>query len=273
MARSSRSHTTLTALCFACAAAAWAASAAPSPRPGGGGGHGGDIPCQIPVVAPGVTLEEDGPCAEKVGTDFHDASGHDGHSYWTAANEVAPDYADGMFWKLQFPEAGTWRVRAWIPADATDLIGKTQYKIQYQGQSKMVEVDQSAHAGTWIDLGTYAFGQGGEQWVRLGDYYTDGAQQGKHVVFDAIEIAQPGAGGADGGGTDGGSVEAGGSGGASPSDGGTAPEAGHTQAQPSATDDAGCGCKLARTEGRRSGAGGWAAASFTALAWLAARRR
>ena len=83
---------------------------------GGGAGGGGQGACPTWIGAAGAVLEEDGPCATLSGKVYQSTDGHAGHAYTTKADVPAPDYADGVIWNLRFSQAGTYRLRAAIPA-------------------------------------------------------------------------------------------------------------------------------------------------------------
>jgi hypothetical protein len=260
----------------------------------GSGGSSGQV-CDIWIGPTGATLEENGRCADLTGSNYTSVAGHDGHAFTTVADVPAPDYADGIFWLLRFTSAGRYRVRAWVPSGVSNLIARTRYKVQHAGTATNAEVNQAAHAGSWAELGVFEFAAGGDQWVRLGDYYVDGADQGKRVVFDAIQLesappdgaggAPSGSGGTDNGGSGGpsGGTDSGWSGassGGSNSGWGTGsgagvPTGGSSPGPRQATKttdpgESGCGC---RVSGRRRPLGGEGLTLLAfALLGLAVRR-
>lgn len=145
--------------------------------------------CEIDPLGETI-LEEDGPCVELRGsTDaLHDVDGHDGHAYWTPKDEADPDYDDGIFWMLEFIEAGDYDVWAYVPAGLTDLTEDADYKVSYDGASLHAHLSQAAAPGAWLYIGQFAFNTGEDQWVRLGDNTTGGDDQDRKVAFDALRI-------------------------------------------------------------------------------------
>ena len=163
----------------------------------GAGGSSGGGACNLVISPPGVVMEETDACTSRTGdtTAFTDASGNAGHAWWITADNKAPDYAEGIFYNLTFAQAGQYRVRAYVPS-LGNLVSQADYKIQYAGTASHKLVDQASEAGGWVDLGTFDFVAGGQQWVRIGDDYTPASDDGKHVAIDALEVSQIGAAGA-----------------------------------------------------------------------------
>ncbi len=145
--------------------------------------------CNIVIQPTGTTLEEDGPCGEAVNGPLGDMSGHGGHAFWSTADTPDPNYAQGLFWHLVFAQAGTYQLSAYVPALSNATTGAT-YKIQYAGgATTKVLIDQSLTHGGWVDLGSFDFDAGGNQWVRLGDNYVNASDNGKRFAIDALRVA------------------------------------------------------------------------------------
>jgi hypothetical protein len=149
---------------------------------------------QCAVAPSGETiLEEDDSCSQQVGASgLVDTTGHGGHAYSTPQDVPSPNYAQGLIWKFDFSQAGSYEVWAYIPGSVTNLSDEVIYKVQFAGEAtQKVPVDQAAHAGDWFKLGSFSFASGADQWMRLGDNFSDPAQQGKNIAFDAIKLVAP----------------------------------------------------------------------------------
>lgn len=155
--------------------------------------------CDLVITPVPTLVEDDTPCLDEVGTLSETSAGHGGHAFFATLDTPDPDYAKGAFWLLTFAQAGSYEVRAWIPAGLGDLTPEAIYKVQFGGASQKVSVDQSAHAGSWAPLGTFEFAAGGDQWVRLGDNYVSPSNAGKTFAVDALEIAPASASAGTGG--------------------------------------------------------------------------
>jgi len=148
------------------------------------------IPC--PIVGDGHTiLEEDGPCARRIGPvyteRYTDISGHGGHAWWTAADETAPAYSEGVEWLFDFAEPGLFKVWAHIPSAIDSLSAAASYEVDHASGTTAVEVDQAAKAGDVVLLGAFNFATGAQgQSVRALDSHFGAS--GLRVAFDALEI-------------------------------------------------------------------------------------
>jgi len=135
-----------------------------------------------------VLLEEDGPCAMQVGAPQSASIGSGNHAFTIPLAHPSPDYANGVVWILKAEQAGDYEVWANIPAIGNQA-GESTYKIQYAGEaSELVVVDQAAHAGGEVRLGRFALDTTSNQWIRLGDNFSDAANQNKAVVLDSIRV-------------------------------------------------------------------------------------
>jgi hypothetical protein len=187
--------------------------------------------CDLVIPFAETLVEDDTPCVDKVGTLDETTSGLGNHAYYATLDTPDPDYAKGAFWMLNFGQAGSYDVWAWIPTGLSSLTPEAVYKVQFAGTAQKVSIDQSAYAGSWAPLGTFGFAAGADQWVRLGDNYVAPANAGKTFAIDALKIApasgSSGSGGSgwpDGGGGDAGSGWSGGTGSGGSSGNAAAPE-------------------------------------------------
>ena len=141
-------------------------------------------------------IEEDGPCVSYSGNPdtFGEQDGHGNHAYYLEKDEPDPDYAQGINWLMEFPAAGEYELRVYVPTGLGNLTSDADYKVFYAGASEHVYVSQSASEGGWAFLGAFDFAAGGDQWVRLGDNYVGAADQGKNVFLDALKVTPVGGG-------------------------------------------------------------------------------
>ena len=199
--------------------------------------------CPTSIGQSETLIEEE--CGQLTGGALPDISGHGGHAYVTTQDNADPDYAQGIFWQLTFDQAGKYRVWAWVPALGDPSSGAS-YKVQHAGTSDKVLVDQSQVSDDWMELGSFDFAAGADQWVRLGDNYVNAGDNGKQIGIDALRVApdtlptsDAGVGGSGWGGAGtGGAISAAGAAGAVPGSGGGA------NAAPAGDDSGGCGCHV-----------------------------
>jgi RHS repeat-associated protein len=115
------------------------------------------------------------------------ATGQYGYDVYTApAGSGAAQYN----WQLNIPRDGTYEVFAYYPqvsGAATDA----KYTVTSATGSTVKTVNQTANAGTWVSLGSYAFTEDAPQKITLSDQAT-----GK-VVADAVKLVRDNAGEAD----------------------------------------------------------------------------
>lgn len=145
--------------------------------------------CNIAVsLTSEALLEEDGPCATRVGSPSDVATGTGGHALMMPLVNPSPDYANGVVWSLKASEAGEYEVWASIP-EVTNQASESTYKVQFAGEtSQLVKIDQAANAGGEVRLGRFNLDTTSNQWVRLGDNFDDAANQNKNVVLDSLRV-------------------------------------------------------------------------------------
>ncbi|MBN2360427.1 MAG: hypothetical protein JXR83_13315 [Deltaproteobacteria bacterium] len=270
-----------------------------------------DCPCEE-VPAAGRIVDESEVCFTRGGNAAYwyavTGAGHGDTLLWTHATDSSRVDNFGV-WHLEFAQGGRYRVEAWMTSPYNGS-QQARYLTRHAGAEGEARVDQSAATG-WALVGDYDFAAGVDQWVRLddntGEPYADRVQ----LVFDAIRLTPlgpaadagtavdagiavdaaiaPDAASADRQPPDGNLRDAG-CDDASPADaGGTDAARADSAREPDAlaadvapadtaasTADAGsthsetaAGCSCATTRG----AGGAAPALFSALCWIAWRRR
>ncbi len=148
-----------------------------------------DPACPIVVSGDVTFIEEDGPCATETGGAKTDIDGHGGHAWQITADVPAPDYGEGVIWRLEVAEAGPRDVWLHIPEVANPTAGAL-YKLKADGASTKYTRDQSETG--WVLLDTVHFAQGSDQWLRLGDTVIDAADEGRAIVLDAVRVTTPG---------------------------------------------------------------------------------
>lgn len=111
--------------------------------------------------------------------------GYAGSSKWTYATDFEAVSNYGL-WRLDFQEAGTYRLEAHIPA-AVGGSRQAVYQIGHGTSLDSVLVDQAASDG-WIELGELDFAAGAGQWVRVDDNTGEDHDAQVKVVFDAIRL-------------------------------------------------------------------------------------
>ncbi len=138
-----------------------------------------------------TVVEEDSACGCPTGGEMYETSGHGGHAWWTSVDVAEPHYAEGVNWMLTFKEAGRYEIAAYIPS-VVGLTSGARYKVFHGSESTYAVVDQASAAGDWLELGTFEFQAGGDQWIRLGDNYDDPADAGANIAFDALRLTPEG---------------------------------------------------------------------------------
>jgi len=153
-----------------------------------------DTACMVSATDDTV-VEEDAACACTTGdlAHFAEADGHDGHSWWLRVDVSGDEPGDGVTWTLDFRQAGSYEVSAYVPEQGS-LTGGAIYEVYHGGVTTHATIDQASGPDDWVSLGTFDFTAGGDQWVQIGDNYTNADWAGKRVALDAIRITPPGPG-------------------------------------------------------------------------------
>ncbi len=149
----------------------------------------GDCPICEPIPPLGRVVEEDELCFERAGDPLgwhpDPAVGSSG-AIWTYC--IVPPTDDHAWWRLDFAEAGLYRVEAHTPAPYNQS-RMAPYTVRHDGTEDVVVLDQSAADG-WQTLGEWRFAAGGDQFVHLedgtGEPYADRVQ----IVFDAVRLTR-----------------------------------------------------------------------------------
>ncbi|HOX45412.1 MAG TPA: SpoIID/LytB domain-containing protein [Myxococcota bacterium] len=141
-----------------------------------------------PEVAGAEALVDDGDsCFVRASCDswHEEALGHGGHLFWTYAWDGAPDCT--ARWRLTFAEAGDYRLEAWVEEFGNRSLG-VPYLVRHAGQEAALVLSQ-AQSG-WLQLGTFAFAAGADQWVELSDATGEPYAERRQILVDALRITR-----------------------------------------------------------------------------------
>jgi hypothetical protein len=112
------------------------------------------------------------------------AEGHQGRLLWTRNNDrVRSNYN----WARWYPDLapGRYEVLVYVPARYSTT-SRARYWISHRGGYTLRAVNQSAHGGQWVSLGTYRFRGSRGDYVSLADV-TFESYLSRLIAFDAIK--------------------------------------------------------------------------------------
>ncbi|MBI5219881.1 MAG: PKD domain-containing protein [Bacteroidia bacterium] len=121
---------------------------------------------------------------------FHDnnTGGYNSHFWWTYTSSSTTIDTCYVTWTPSIPENGNYEVFAYIPSSLATA-ASALYRVNYNGGSNTVSVNQASNPGQWVSLGTYSFVQGSTGYVRLGDA---AGVQSQVIAFDAVKFSKVG---------------------------------------------------------------------------------
>jgi MYXO-CTERM domain-containing protein len=122
--------------------------------------------------------------------------GIDGDVTWTGTTKSSVNNWAEV--NLDFVAAGSYQIEAHIPKPH-NTSKQAKYKIQHGGGLATVIANQSTKNG-WVNLGTYLFDEGGDQFISLADATGESNSLGRKIVLDAFRITATGGGARDGSG-------------------------------------------------------------------------
>ena len=93
--------------------------------------------------------------------------------------------SDPAWFTADIPDAGSYRVEVWYPADP-GYNAATPYVVATATGNQSVSVDQRARGGQWVSLGTFALAGGDHQVVGVSRWATGTG----YVVADAVRITR-----------------------------------------------------------------------------------
>jgi len=153
---------------------------------------GGPPPaCEVRLTGDGTSAivdETDSACFERVTSYWWDvAEGHNGHHYYTFTTD-APSVETWGRWHFHVDVAGDYRVEAHIPN--TEASSQQAVYDIYDGNQTLRtgQINQATRKG-WVDLGTYAFSQGDDRHVTLGDNTGENYNATmRKLAYDALRL-------------------------------------------------------------------------------------
>ena len=143
--------------------------------------------CDIQLSGQDATIIDDrDPCFVRHGSYWwEDASGYDGHHWYTYA--VADARHDCWAqWTFAVQQAGTYDVEVYIP-DAQADSRSARYTVTHSGTEDEVRLDQTDGSG-WRYLGRFDFDSGDGQFVALHDNTGENLSDHIPVGFDAVRF-------------------------------------------------------------------------------------
>jgi murein DD-endopeptidase MepM/ murein hydrolase activator NlpD len=151
-------------------------------------------PCSVTVEGETTVIDDQTDCLNRTGAYWWDESyGHDDHHYFTyTIDDPNPD--SSATWEANVAGASTYQIEAFIPNNSDNLTESVPYIIRHDGTEDTVTVDQAAHRGSWVVLGTYHFAAGDDQWVKIVDNSGEayGGENGRRLLVDALRFTLPG---------------------------------------------------------------------------------
>jgi len=141
-----------------------------------------------PEVAGAEVLVDDGDSCfvRSACASWHEeALGQGAHLIWTYAWDGAPDCT--ARWRLTFAEAGDYRLEAWVE-DFGNRSQGVPYLVRHAGQEASLVLSQAASG--WLQLGTFAFAGGADQWVELSDATGEPYEERRQILVDALRITR-----------------------------------------------------------------------------------
>lgn len=147
-----------------------------------------DCPLCEPIPAVGRVVDETEVCFEKGGDPQYwreVQQGYDGHLLWTKTTSNA-NPANFAVWHLDFEVGGEYRLEAYLKAPWAES-KQAKYKVRHNGVTESVVVDTSMTDG-WLEIGTFTFAAGVDQWVRLDDNTGEANTTDTMLVADALRL-------------------------------------------------------------------------------------
>ncbi|MGH3657567.1 MAG: hypothetical protein ACRDUA_13000, partial [Micromonosporaceae bacterium] len=106
--------------------------------------------------------------------------------YGTSYRFASPVPASDPAWyRATIPEAGTYRIEVWYPADP-GYNSATPYLVDAVGGLTTVRVDQRTNGGRWVSLGTFSLAVGAQNVVGVSRWTSTTG----YVIADAVRITR-----------------------------------------------------------------------------------
>jgi MYXO-CTERM domain-containing protein len=150
----------------------------------------GDCPVCEPIPMAGRVVDESELCFSRGGDPTYwnaEGAGWESSLVWTHTTDAADADNHGI-WALAFDEAGEYRLEVYTDAGFAQA-QQASYTITHDGSTEAVILDQSEADG-WRELGSFRFGAGGGQQVRLDDNTGEPFTLRRQIVFDAIRLTR-----------------------------------------------------------------------------------
>jgi len=147
-------------------------------------------PCSISVGIGTTIIDDLTACFRRTGQYWwEEPSGHDDHHWYTyTIDAAAPDSTAS--WEVNVETADDYLVEVFVPDNPDSLTAGVTYSTQHGGSISEVVVSHAENRGQWVELGTYAFAEGGDQHVRIvdntGEPYSD--TSGPRLLVDAVRL-------------------------------------------------------------------------------------
>lgn len=146
--------------------------------------------CQT-LAAGGGVLEEGDPCVDIFGPSQYwrveSDAGHGGSLLWTNAFENDSP-SNWIRYNLDLAEAGKYLVEFHgVPQFA--VYDDVRYEVQHDGQTTVVQVNQSGADG-WAPIGEFEFAAGGGQWVSQFDDTASPVAADQHIIADGLRLTR-----------------------------------------------------------------------------------
>jgi len=153
------------------------AQPAPPPRP-------------VDVEAGAITVDNGAAGYSPSGPHWEQAScGMNGSHAFTRSTNAAAKATSSASWAPALPAAGFYELKVYVPeCGGGAATSSARYRVNHDGASSEVTIDQQANAGKWVSLGSFHFGgqSNAQPRVELSDLTAD---SGRAVRFDVVAWA------------------------------------------------------------------------------------
>jgi murein DD-endopeptidase MepM/ murein hydrolase activator NlpD len=113
-----------------------------------------------------------------------------GDEYYFASPDTSA--SDAAWYAADIPEAGTYRVEVWYPANS-GYNNRTPFVVATADGSQTVHVNQRGNGGQWVNLGVFPLAAGDDDVVAVSRWTTGEG----YVIADAIRISEAAGSGDD----------------------------------------------------------------------------
>ncbi len=117
------------------------------------------------------------------------AAGYNNHYWYTITNPSTVVDTCVVKWTPNLPQRSLYEVLVYIPSSYATAT-TARYKVNFDGGSTVVTINQNSYSNQWVSLGTFVFNAGSTGYVQLGD---GSGIQGQYIAFDAVRWHKIGA--------------------------------------------------------------------------------